>query len=158
MAAIPHRTRIALGRAMALKSRRLDAVDGRDADVRRKLPLMKNALTTPGPPDPHKTAELARSGASMEALYGAGKFTDRQGRALNINDAARIGRTSRDPRELLETWSGWHSVARPMKADYARLVALTNQGARRLGYTDAGALLRSKDYMPPDAFAAAIDR
>ena len=158
LAANAHQKTIALGVALAKEARRFDDVDGLDADVRRKLALMKNALTTPGPSDPHKTAELARIGASMEALYGAGKFTDRQGRALDINDAARIVRTSRDPRELLETWSGWHSVARPMKADYARLIELTNEGARELGYTDAGALWRSKYDMPPDAFAAEMDR
>ena len=158
LAANAHQKTIALGVALAKEARRFDDVDGLDADVRRKLALMKNALTTPGPSDPHKTAELARIGASMEALYGAGKFSDRQGRALNINDAARIVRTSRDPRELLETWSGWHSVARPMNGDYARLVELTNEGARELGYTDAGALWRSKYDMPPDALAAEMDR
>ncbi len=158
LAANAHQKTIALGVALAKEARRFDDVDGLDADIRRKLALMKNALTTPGPSDPHKTAELARIGASMEALYGAGKFTDRQGRALDINDAARIVRTSRDPRELLETWSGWHSVARPMKADYARLIELTNEGARELGYTDAGALWRSKYDIPPDAFAAEMDR
>jgi len=158
LAANAHQKTIALGVALAKEARRFDDVDGLDADVRRKLALMKNALTTPGPSDPHKTAELARIGASMEALYGAGKFSDRQGRALNINDAARIVRSSRDPRELLETWSGWHSVARPMNGDYARLVELTNEGARELGYTDAGALWRSKYDMPPDALAAEMDR
>jgi peptidyl-dipeptidase A len=149
---------IALGVALAREASRFDSLDGLDAGVRRKLSLIRNSLTTPGPSDPQKTAELARINASMDARYGSGRFTDRQGRSLDINDASRLLRTSRDPQELLETWSGWHSVARPLKADYARLVELTNEGANALGYSDAGALWRSKYDMPPDAFAAELDR
>jgi peptidyl-dipeptidase A len=149
---------IALGVTLAREAARFDGVDDLDADTQRKLALIKNGLTTPGPADPLKTAELARIAASMDARYGAGKFTDRHGQALDINDAGRLLRTSRDPQELLETWSGWHSVARPMRSDYARLVELTNEGANALGYSDAGALWRSKYDMPPEAFAAELDR
>ena len=67
-------------------------------------------------------------------------------------------RKSRDPKELLDAWIGWHTISPPMRKDYARLVELANEGARELGYKDTGALWRSKYDMPPDAFAAEIDR
>jgi peptidyl-dipeptidase A len=44
-----------------------------------------------------------------------------------------------------------------MKDDYQHLVALTNDGARELGYADTGALWRSWYDMPPEAFAAKAD-
>ncbi len=59
---------------------------------------------------------------------------------------------------LLEAWTGWHSVAPPMRDEYQRLVELANEGARELGYKDTGALWRSKYDMEPDAFAAELDR
>jgi peptidyl-dipeptidase A len=158
LAAQAHERSIALGVQLAKEATRFDGVHELDDDVRRKLALMGNALTTPGPSDPHHTAELARIGATMTAHYGSGKFTDRQGRVVYINEATRIMRTSRDPRELLETWSGWHSIARPMKGDYTRFVELTNEGARELGYDDTGALWRSKYDMPPDDYAAELER
>ena len=45
-----------------------------------------------------------------------------------------------------------------MRGDYARLVALANEGARELGYADTGALWRSWYDMPPDQFADTMDR
>jgi peptidyl-dipeptidase A len=45
-----------------------------------------------------------------------------------------------------------------MRADYARMVEIANQGAKELGYADVGALWRSKYDMPPDEFAATTDK
>jgi peptidyl-dipeptidase A len=58
----------------------------------------------------------------------------------------------------LEVWRGWHGTAPPTKPLYARFVELTNEGARELGYTDVGAMWRSKYDMPPEAFAPEVDR
>jgi peptidyl-dipeptidase A len=149
---------IALGVDLAKQAARFDSVEGLPYDVRRKLDLIKLALTTPGPSDTARTAEMARIAAEMDALYGAGKYKDRDGKTVDINDTTRIMRTSRDPQQLLEAWAGWHTIARPMKQDYSRFVELTNEGARELGYKDAGAMWRAKYDMPPDAFAAEMDR
>ncbi|HVR38759.1 MAG TPA: M2 family metallopeptidase, partial [Thermoanaerobaculia bacterium] len=135
-----------------------DSVSNLSYDTRRKLDLIKLALTTPGPSDPPATAEMARIGAEMDALYGAGKYKNDKGQDVDINETTRIMRTSRNPQELLQAWSGWHTISRPMKNDYARFVDLTNEGARELGYRDAGAMWRSKYDMPPDAFTAEVDR
>jgi peptidyl-dipeptidase A len=130
-------------------------------DTRRKLNLIKLSLTTPGPSDPALTAELARIGAELEAAYGAGKYCPpgKSGEdCLDINEISNILRTSRDPQRQLEVWRGWHTISPPMREHYTRYVALMNQGARELGYPDAGALWRSNYDMPPDAFAAEMDR
>jgi peptidyl-dipeptidase A len=152
---------IALGVDLAKKAARYDKVKNLPYDVRRKLDLIKLALTTPGPADPKKTAEMAHILAELDAIYGAGKYcppgvTGEQ--CLDVEQITKIMQTSRDPQKLLEVWRGWHLISRPMREQYARFVELTNEGARDLGYHDAGAMWRSKYDMPPDAFAAEVDR
>jgi peptidyl-dipeptidase A len=128
-------------------------------DVRRKLDLIKLNLTTPGPSDAARTAEMSRIAADLNAKYGAGKYCPPGGgECLDIEKITREMAASRDPKRLLELWAGWHAVGRPMKDEYARFVELTNQGARELGYHDAGAMWRSKYDMPPDAFGQEVDR
>src|SRR5881227_62864 len=65
---------------------------------------------------------------------------------------------SRDPNELKDLWTGWHKVGVPMRQRYARFVALSNQGAREIGFKDTGAMWRSNYDMPPDAFSADLER
>jgi peptidyl-dipeptidase A len=45
-----------------------------------------------------------------------------------------------------------------MRQPYQRFVALGNEGARTLGFADLGAFWRAGYDMPPDAFAAEVDR
>ena len=45
-----------------------------------------------------------------------------------------------------------------MRDRYARFVELSNKGARELGFADTGALWRSNYDMPPDDFAAEVNR
>jgi peptidyl-dipeptidase A len=130
-------------------------------DVRRKLDLIKLALTSPPPNDPAKVKELSMINARMEATYGEGKYCPpgKSGKdCLDINAVTKIMAESRDPEKLKEMWVGWHAVGAPMKQDYARLVELGNEGARELGYPDQGAYWRAKYDMPPDAFAADVER
>ncbi|HJT15946.1 MAG TPA: M2 family metallopeptidase, partial [Thermoanaerobaculia bacterium] len=134
-------------------AKRAAAFDGSAYDVRRKLDLIKLSLTTPGPSDPKKTAELAKIVTSMDAMYGSATYN-----GLDVEAITKIMKRERDPDRLLDVWHGWHSTARPLKPMYARFVELTNEGARELGYADAGAMWRSKYDMPPDAFAAEVDR
>ena len=86
-------------------------------------------------------------------MYGKGKF---QGRPLG--ELEKVMAESRDYDELLDAWRGWRTVAPPMKPLFARSVELGNAGARELGFADLGALWRSKYDMPPDAFAADLER
>ncbi len=65
---------------------------------------------------------------------------------------------SRDPKELLAAWTGWHEISKPMRREFARYVALANKGAQELGFKDNGAMWRAKYDMPPDDFAKELDR
>jgi peptidyl-dipeptidase A len=161
IAAAANEKQIALGVELAKQAAAFDKVANLPYDIRRKLDLIKLALTTPGPSDPAATAEMARIGAELDAMYGSGKYCA-PGQfgddCLDIEEITTIMRKDRDPKKLLDVWNGWHLISRPMKPLYSRFVELTNQGARELGYRDAGAMWRSKYDMPPEAFGTEVDR
>ena len=132
-------------------------------ELRRKLTLLKLApLPLPAPSDPKLQTELTEIAAWLEATYGKGKYC----RGARRDDATawtsaqitKIMAESRNYDELLDVWRGWHAISPPMRPKYARFVELANQGARELGFTDLGAMWRSAYDMPPDAFAAELDR
>jgi len=130
-------------------------------ELDRKMKLLKIGLTLPAPADAKKRAELTRIAAAMEAAYGSGKYCP-EGKTgedcLDLQKLSKILSESRDPVKLQEAWTGWHSIAPPIKKDFVRYVELANEGARELGFADLGAMWRSKYDMPPDAFAAEVDR
>jgi peptidyl-dipeptidase A len=129
-------------------------------DVKRKLLLIKLGITLPAPADPTESAEVAQLAASLSAAYGKGKYCPGgdTSKCLSIDDITKIMATSRDPKQLLDVWQGWHGIAPPMRKDYARLVELSNKGAREIGFADTGALWRSGYDMPPDDFSKELDR
>jgi len=141
---------------LAKEAARYDRVDV-DPVTRRKLDLLKRALLLPAPDRAGAAAEIAQLAVRIDALYSTGKVSY-GGKELTLDDIEERMRVSRDPAELTALWEGWHAVARPMAADYARLVGLANEGARQLGYGDTGVLWRSWYDMPPDDFARVVDR
>src|SRR5215831_6186630 len=128
-------------------------------DLARRLKLLKVSLTLAAPADPKESAEVTRIAASLEGIYGKGKYCP-PGRqdCLDLEEITKILATSRDPKELLDVWQGWHRIAAPMRKDFTRFVALANEGARELGFADTGVMWRSKYDMPPDQFAQELDR
>ncbi len=132
------------------------------AEMSRKLLLLKLALTVPAPSDPDKTAELSRIEAEMEGSYGKGKYCPDQptdGKdCWDLPKMEQMLAESRDPKVLLDVWKGWRETMAPLKKDYTRYVDLGNEGARELGFSDLGAMWRSKYDMPPDDFARELDR
>jgi peptidyl-dipeptidase A len=129
-------------------------------DVERKLKLIKLSITIPAPRDPALGEELSQIAASLQSEYGRARWRPQGpgGESLSLNEMENILATSRDPRQLLALWEGWHGLARPMRPRYERMVDLANQGAREIGFADVGALWRSNYDMPPAAFAAEVDR
>jgi len=130
-------------------------------DQRRQLDVLKLSLVMATPEDAREAEELTTIASRMRSAYGTGTFcpdaSDRED-CLNIDDVTRIMAESRDPRELLRVWEGWHTISPPMRQDYARFVELSNKGARELGFADSGAMWRAKYDMPPDEFTAELDR
>jgi peptidyl-dipeptidase A len=148
---------------LATESKRYEKLN-LPADLQRKFKLLKLALAAPPPADVKKAEELTRISVSMEADYGKGTYCrkgsggDGKEECLQITALSRILAQSRDPRELLDVWTGWHGIAPPLKDRYARFVTLSNEGARQLGFADAGAMWRSNYDMPPHEFAREVDR
>ena len=139
------------------------AAEFRDLDLTeedaRRLTLLRLLLTLPAPSDPAKTAELAQISASLESLYGAGRYCPGEGdECYELEDLSRVLAESRDAAELEEAWTGWRTISPAMKPKYERLVELANEGARELGFADISDLWRSKYDMPADDFAAETDR
>lgn len=150
---------IAATTELAEQSRKYENVD-LPADAKRKLKLLKLALTLPAPKDPAERSELTKITASMEGEYGKGKYCPDgdKGKCLSLPDLEDIINNSRDPEELKKAWLGWHQIAIPIRKEYVRFVELSNKGAKEMGFKDTGAMWRSKYDMEPDAFAAEMER
>ncbi|MFN3857006.1 MAG: M2 family metallopeptidase [Caulobacter sp.] len=145
-----------LSTRLAMEAAKFDKVEV-DPATRRKLDILKRALVLPAPQRPGAAEEMATIGSRMDSVYSTGKF-DHKGKPITLDDASALMASSRDPAELKALWEGWHSIAPPIKDDYAKLVTLANEGSQALGYKDTGALWRSGYDMSPDAFAAETDR
>jgi peptidyl-dipeptidase A len=144
-----------LATRLAKQAARFDRV-AVDPVTRRKLYLLKLSLTLPAPDRPGAAQALADVSARLDTRYSTGKVT-LDGRSYTLDDLDDRLRTERDPAKTKAIWEGWHAVATPMRADYAAMVALANEGSRGLGYKDTGALWRAGYDMDPDAFAAKTD-
>jgi peptidyl-dipeptidase A len=130
-------------------------------DERRQLTLLKLALEMVTPADPKAAAELTTLASGLEAAYGRGKWCRDPKDPASCRDIEQITKilaTSRREPEIREAWEGWHTIAVPMRQDYARFVELANTGARELGFADTGAMWRLKYDMPADDFTKEVDR
>jgi len=130
-----------------------------DPVTARKLKLLKLSLTIATPADPAQSAELTRITSSMEGTYGKGKWcTAGPDTCKDVEAITKIMAESRDPKQLLDAWTGWHAISRPMRKDFTRYVELANKGARELGFKDNGAMWRSQYDMSPEEFSKELDR
>ena len=129
-------------------------------ELARKFHLLKLSVDIPSPRDHKEQAELAQINASLTADYGKGKWCPGgdQSKCMDIDGVEKIFRESRNPEELKAAWVGWHAIAPPMRDRYVRMVELANKGAKDMGFQDVGAMWRSNYDMPPDKFAAEVDR
>jgi peptidyl-dipeptidase A len=141
----------------AKQSRRFDSVSLPE-ETARQLKLLRLSLTLAAPADPAEAGELTRIAAAMEGMYGKGKYCPEGGRCMDLEDITKIMANSRDAKELLDVWAGWHAIAPPMKKDFVRYVELANKGARELGFKNTGAMWRSKYDMTPEQFSAELER
>jgi peptidyl-dipeptidase A len=143
---------------LANEAARYANVSGLDYDTTRKLNLLRSALTLPAPSTEGAAAELNTISTRLQSTYGKGRGT-LNGQTMTGNDLEEKMGTVRDPNDLKEMWTSWHTnVGRPMRTDYSRLVEIANQGAKDLGFADTGAMWRSRYDMNPDEFAAMTDR
>jgi peptidyl-dipeptidase A len=142
----------------AKEAARYQNVPGLSFDTKRKLDILRGGLVLPAPTTPGAATELNEIATRLNSTYGKGKGT-LHGKPISGSDIEAAMGTSRDPNELKEMWLSWHdNVGKPMRADYARMVEIANQGAKELGYPDVGAMWRSQYDMPPEEFAKLTDK
>ncbi|TWI07320.1 M2 family metallopeptidase [Aerolutibacter ruishenii] len=130
-------------------------------ETARAIHLLKLATAMPAPKDPAKLAELTQIATRMEGMYGAGSYCTGEGEARKcrqLGELEDVLRNSRDYTAQLDAWQGWHTIAQPMRKDYTRFVELVNEGAREMGFADAGEMWRSGYDMTPTEIAAETDR
>lgn len=155
--AAAQQVKLATAARLAREAARFDGVAVTPV-VARKLALLKTSMVLPAPAEPALAAELSELTARLESAYGAGRYCREDGTCFELEELEKILAESRNPAALEEAWRGWREVAAGWRDDYLRSVELANQGARELGYSDLGELWRSKYDMPPNAFAADLDR
>ncbi|MCU1324368.1 MAG: Peptidyl-dipeptidase [Acidobacteriaceae bacterium] len=158
---------------LVLEARRFDKLT-LPPDLTRKFNLLR---LNGSPTDPKLVAELTQTAAALDGMYGKGKFcrstappkantpgsTTRSlspsaQDCLGIEEIGVLMAKSRDPKELQDLWTGWHTISPPMRDKYARLVELSNQGAKEFGFKDTGDLWRSGYDMTPAQFSAELER
>jgi peptidyl-dipeptidase A len=129
-------------------------------ELARKFKLLKLSVDIPAPRNLAAQAELSKIAVSLDSEYGKGTWCpdDRKENCIQLPAIEKILATSRDPKELLAAWQGWHAIAPPMRKRYSRLVQLGNQGAKEMGFADVGAMWRSEYDMTPSEFATELDR
>ncbi|MBP9114371.1 MAG: M2 family metallopeptidase, partial [Polyangiaceae bacterium] len=136
-------------------------------DIARKFYFLNLAQVVPAPSDAKDRAELAEVGVWLSGTYGKGKYcptgkTKLKGKdgqtCFTLGDLSKVLDKSRDYDELLEAWTGWHSISVGMRDKYSRYVELGNKGAKEIGFADMGALWRSGYDMKPEEFEADNER
>ncbi len=142
----------------ALEAAKFNDVTGLSAETRRKLDKLRGGIVLPAPTTEGAAAELNTIATELQSTYGKGKGT-LDGKPVSGSDIEAAMGDVRDPAKLKEMWVSWHdNVGTPMKADYARMVDIANQGARELGFKNVGAMWRGQYDMSADEFAALTEK
>jgi peptidyl-dipeptidase A len=143
----------------ALEAAKYMDVPGLSADTKRKLDILRTGLVLPAPTKPGAATELNTIATDLQSQYGKGRGT-LDGKEISGSDIeAEMGNLKHTPAEFAEMWTSWHdNVGAPMKDDYARMVAIANEGAKELGFADTGAMWRSGYDMSPEDFAKTTER
>ncbi len=143
----------------ALEAAKYMDVPGLSADTKRKLDILRTGLVLPAPTKPGAATELNTIATDLQSQYGKGRGT-LDGKEISGSDIeAEMGNLQHTPAEFAEMWTSWHdNVGAPMKDDYARMVAIANEGAKELGFADTGAMWRSGYDMSPEDFAKTTER
>ena len=142
------------------RSREAASFDGLDTskENQRMLNILKSSFVMPPPLDEELASELSQITTSLEAMYGSGEYCFDDKECYDLEAFESIIDNSRDPKELLRAWEGWHEIGKPMKPMYMRMVDIGNQGSVDLGYEGLSDLWFSKYDMPAEDFLDDTDR
>ncbi|MBA5608250.1 M2 family metallopeptidase [Duganella sp. FT3S] len=144
---------------LALAARRYNGLPLKP-DSARKLKLLQLTLMLSDPKEreAYTAAQTAMTGAYGKAKYCPKNADGSTGTCMALGDMEKVLADSRDPARLKEIWLGWHAQSPAYKQRYSQYVALSNKGAREMGFADTGALWRSQYDMPPEQFSAEMER
>ncbi len=142
------------------RSREAASFDGLDTskENQRMLNILKSSFVMPPPLDEELASELSQISTRLEAMYGSGEYCFHDEECYDLEAFESIIDNSRDPKELLRAWEGWHEIGKPMKPMYMRMVDIGNQGSVDLGYEGLSDLWFSKYDMPAEDFLDDTDR
>ncbi len=142
----------------ALQAAEFAKEEGLDPVIKRKLDILRGGIVLPAPTTAGAADELSKIATDLNSQYGKGKGVLR-GEEINGSDIEAAMGTNRNPQELKEMWTSWHTnVGGPMRDDYSRMVEIANEGAAELGFADTGAMWRSNYDMPAEEFAETMDK
>ncbi len=140
------------------ESKRFNGAEGMSADTARAIALLKN-VSAPAPSDTALQSELSKLLSKMEANYGSGKWCRTANDCLVLDDIEKIiDDPNQTPEARAAAWKGWQETARPIRKDYQRFVEIVNQGAKEMGFADAGEVWRGGYDMTPAQFAEEVER
>jgi len=130
------------------------------AESARKMMLLQQTLVFA---DPKEREQYAQLQAAMNGAYGKAKYCPKKpdGTAdacMALGEMEKVLANSRDEAKLKEMWAGWHAQSPSYKQKYTEYVALSNKGAKQMGFVDTGAMWRAQYDMPPEAFSAEMER
>jgi peptidyl-dipeptidase A len=136
------------------------AYDGMELapETRRAIDLLKLGTSLPTPDDAAKRRELTEIATELTGMYGAGKYCKTADNCISGTELELLMQTTRDYDELLDLWTGWREIAKPMRGKFERYVELANEGAGTLGYGNLGEFWRAGFDMSPDEFRAETNR
>src|SRR5712692_1528738 len=94
-----------------------------DPQTQRMLYLLRVNSSLAAPSDPKQRLELTTLGSKLEGIYGKGKWCGPDGKqpCRDLEDLTVLMGKSRNPKELLDAWVGWHTISRPMRPLYDQL-------------------------------------
>ena len=142
-------------------------------ETARTLHLLKFSAGLPAPDNAAERNELAQISSELDGMYGKGKYCSKKliGKGLKkgekikgdqgcrtLGQLSDIVAKSKDYELLEEAWTGWRTIAKPMRKKYTRFVTLGNKGARELGFQDMGDIWKGRYDMSGEDFLKEMDR
>ena len=129
-------------------------------ETARAIERLRLNSPIPVPHDSAKISEIAAITTRMQSTladptkcYGGDRVPCR-----TFDDLETVLRNSRDYDERLAAWLARQTNQSIQRKDYARFVELANEGAKRLGFADAGEYQRARYDMDADELRAQTDR
>ncbi len=129
-------------------------------ETARAIERLRLLSETPMPHDPAKISELAAIASRMRMIDRVESYCKRNDAAScrSLDELDEMLLRSRDFDERLDAWTLRHSNTAAMRKDYARFVGLANDGAKRLGFANAGEYQRARYDLDADELRSQTDR